>query len=306
MSPSIRWEVAHQLNGGWMSHVPFFAGLPSTVSIELSFAFQLETFPPEEQIISQTDESTKMFVIKQGVVMCKGVVKTSSSRPCFGEEMLWRTKPRCYRAVSLTFCDTFTLSEASRPRSRRVPERPGGAAKIFGAEDRRGEGGGELSALSRLFAVHGGVSRVHGPHHSPTLGESLEAITIAMDARVNATFSAKLLLIRVAEPEYYETVDSLAGVLQRVFRGHQARKHYRLRREASETGVPLALLDSRAVQRSMTQSLMTKSAKAAERARQEEAALEGGRDEVMTPPGNATPGGGRRTSSGSGRTRTRG
>jgi hypothetical protein len=50
----------------------------------------------------------------------------------------------------------------------------------------------------------------------------------------------------------------------------------------------------------MTQSLMTKSAKAAERARQEEAAMEGGRDGVMTPPGNATPGGRRRTSSGSG------
>ena len=301
MSPSIRWEVAHQLNGGWMSHVPFFAGLPSTVSIELSFAFQLETFPPEEQIISQTDESTKMFVIKQGVVMCKGVVKTSSSRPCFGEEMLWRTKPRCYRAVSLTFCDTFTLSEGDLARVLAEFPSVREVLRKFSVRKIVAEKVVESSRLCRDFSRYmAEFRRVHGPHHSPTLGESLEAITIAMDARVNATFSAKLLLIRVAEPEYYETVDSLAGVLQRVFRGHQARKHYRLRREASETGVPLALLDSRAVQRSMTQSLMTKSAKAAERARQEEAALEGGRDEVMTPPGNATPGGGRRTSSGSG------
>ena len=58
----------------------------------------------------------------------------------------------------------------SRPRSRRVPERPGGAAKIFGAEDRRGEGGGELSALSRLFAVHGGVSARPRPAPLPDAG----------------------------------------------------------------------------------------------------------------------------------------
>ena len=48
------------------------------------------------------------LVIKQGVVICKGVVKTANG--VFGQDMLWRTRQRGYRAVTLSFSDTYTIS----------------------------------------------------------------------------------------------------------------------------------------------------------------------------------------------------
>ena len=50
-----------QLNKGWMAGIEFFQDIPQTVSIELSFAFVLETYPPEEHIINEDDESSKLF-----------------------------------------------------------------------------------------------------------------------------------------------------------------------------------------------------------------------------------------------------
>ena len=45
--------------------------VPQGVSIELSFAFTLETYPPEEEIIAEEDESNKLYVLKQGIVICR-------------------------------------------------------------------------------------------------------------------------------------------------------------------------------------------------------------------------------------------
>jgi len=49
----------------------------STVSHARTHTWRaLSTWPyPEEEVISIDDESNKLFVIKQGVVICKGVVK---------------------------------------------------------------------------------------------------------------------------------------------------------------------------------------------------------------------------------------
>ena len=62
---------------------------------------------------------------------------------------------------------------------------------------------------------------------------------------------AKLLLIRVASEDYFLTLERHAAFLQRIFRGHQARKYYLLRKEAKDKGVPVSLLKVKSVQASM-------------------------------------------------------
>lgn len=252
MSPSMRQEVATQINTAWLIKVEIFHGIPEQVAIELSFNFVLETFPPEEHIIGERDESTKLFVLKSGVVMCKGRVRTIGDNACFGEDMLWRTMQRGYKAVSLTFCDCFTLKKDTLERvmdnfpSVRVMLRKIIVRKIV--QEKIVETSRIVKEFKRFMRAH---KELNGPTSWPPVGESMDFLTNALGFRFRATVSAKLMIMRNSDPQYYRKINSLAMYMQRMFRGHQGRQMAVLRKMAQSKNMPVSLLSLKSVREQM-------------------------------------------------------
>ena len=252
MSPSMRQEVATQINTAWLIKVEIFHGIPEQVAIELSFNFELETFPPEEHIIGERDESTKLFVLKSGVVMCKGRVRTIGDNACFGEDMLWRTMQRGYKAVSLTFCDCFTLKKDTMERvmdnfpSVRVMLRKIIVRKIV--QEKIVETSRIVKEFKRFMRAH---KELNGPTSWPPVGESMDFLTNALGFRFRATVSAKLMIMRNSDPQYYRKINSLAMYMQRMFRGHQGRQMAVLRKMAQSKNMPVSLLSLKSVREQM-------------------------------------------------------
>ena len=252
MSPSMRQEVATQINTAWLIKVEIFHGIPEQVAIELSFNFELETFPPEEHIIGERDESTKLFVLKSGVVMCKGRVRTIGDNACFGEDMLWRTMQRGYKAVSLTFCDCFTLRKDTLERvmdnypSVRVMLRKIIVRKIV--QEKIVETSRIVKEFKRFMRAH---KELNGPTSWPPVGESMDFLTNALGFRFRATVSAKLMIMRNSDPQYYRKINSLAMYMQRMFRGHQGRQMAVLRKMAQSKNMPVSLLSLKSVREQM-------------------------------------------------------
>ena len=252
MSPSMRQEVATQINTAWLIKVEIFHGIPEQVAIELSFNFELETFPPEEHIIGERDESTKLFVLKSGVVMCKGRVRTIGDNACFGEDMLWRTMQRGYKAVSLTFCDCFTLKKDTLERvmdnfpSVRVMLRKIIVRKIV--QEKIVETSRIVKEFKRFMKAH---KELNGPTSWPPVGESMDFLTNALGFRFRATVSAKLMIMRNSDPQYYRKINSLAMYMQRMFRGHQGRQMAVLRKMAQSKNMPVSLLSLKSVREQM-------------------------------------------------------
>ena len=252
MSPSMRQEVATQINTAWLIKVEIFHGIPEQVAIELSFNFVLETFPPEEHIIGERDESTKLFVLKSGVVMCKGRVRTIGDNACFGEDMLWRTMQRGYKAVSLTFCDCFTLKKDTLKRvmdnfpSVRVMLRKIIVRKIV--QEKIVETSRIVKEFKRFMKAH---KELNGPTSWPPVGESMDFLTNALGFRFRATVSAKLMIMRNSDPQYYRKINSLAMYMQRMFRGHQGRQMAVLRKMAQSKNMPVSLLSLKSVREQM-------------------------------------------------------
>ena len=252
MSPSMRQEVATQINTAWLIKVEIFHGIPEQVAIELSFNFELETFPPEEHIIGERDESTKLFVLKSGVVMCKGRVRTIGDNACFGEDMLWRTMQRGYKAVSLTFCDCFTLTKDTLERgmdnypSVRVMLRKIIVRKIV--QEKIVETSRIVKEFKRFMRAH---KELNGPTSWPPVGESMDFLTNALGFRFRATVSAKLMIMRNSDPQYYRKINSLAMYMQRMFRGHQGRQMAVLRKMAQSKNMPVSLLSLKSVREQM-------------------------------------------------------
>ena len=252
MSPSMRQEVATQINTAWLIKVEIFHGIPEQVAIELSFNFVLETFPPEEHIIGERDESTKLFVLKSGVVMCKGRVRTIGDNACFGEDMLWRTMQRGYKAVSLTFCDCFTLKKDTMERvmdnfpSVRVMLRKIIVRKIV--QEKIVETSRIVKEFKRFMKAH---KELNGPTSWPPVGESMDFLTNALGFRFRATVSAKLMIMRNSDPQYYRKINSLAMYMQRMFRGHQGRQMAVLRKMAQSKNMPVSLLSLKSVREQM-------------------------------------------------------
>ena len=252
MSPSMRQEVATQINTAWLIKVEIFHGIPEQVAIELSFNFVLETFPPEEHIIGERDESTKLFVLKSGVVMCKGRVRTIGDNACFGEDMLWRTMQRGYKAVSLTFCDCFTLRKDTLERvmdnfpSVRVMLRKIIVRKIV--QEKIVETSRIVKEFKRFMKAH---KELNGPTSWPPVGESMDFLTNALGFRFRATVSAKLMIMRNSDPQYYRKINSLAMYMQRMFRGHQGRQMAVLRKMAQNKNMPVSLLSLKSVREQM-------------------------------------------------------
>jgi len=252
MSPSMRQEVATQINTAWLIKVEIFHGIPEQVAIELSFNFVLETFPPEEHIIGERDESTKLFVLKSGVVMCKGRVRTIGDNACFGEDMLWRTMQRGYKAVSLTFCDCFTLKKDTLERvmdnfpSVRVMLRKIIVRKIV--QEKIVETSRIVKEFKRFMKAH---KELNGPTSWPPVGESMDFLTNALGFRFRATVSAKLMIMRNSDPQYYRKINSLAMYMQRMFRGHQGRQMAVLRKMAQSKNMPVSLLSLKSVREQM-------------------------------------------------------
>ena len=252
MSPSMRQEVATHINTAWLIKVEIFHGIPEQVAIELSFNFVLETFPPEEQIIGERDESTKLFVLKHGVVMCKGRVRTIGDNSCFGEDMLWRTMQRGYKAVSLTFCDCFTLKKDTLERvmdnfpSVRVMLRKIIVRKIV--QEKIVETSRIVKEFKRFMRAH---KELNGPTSWPPVGESMDFLTNALGFRFRATVSAKLMIMRNSDPQYYRKINNLATYMQRMFRGHQGRQMAVLRKMAQSKNMPVSLLSLKSVREQM-------------------------------------------------------
>ena len=249
MSPSMRQEVATQINTAWLIRVEVFHGIPEQVAIEISFNFVLETFPPEELIIAERDESNKLFVLKTGVVMCKGRVRTIGDNACFGEDMLWRTMQRGYKAVSLTFCDCYTLKKETLEQvmdnypSVKVMLRKIIVRKIF--QEKIVETSRIVKEFKRFMKAH---KERNGPTAWPPVGESMDFLTNALGFRFRATVSAKLMIMRNADPQYFRRINSLAMYMQRMFRGHQGRQMAVLRKMAKDKNMPVSLLSLKSVQ----------------------------------------------------------
>jgi len=109
LSPSLREEVAMQLNAEWMEKVPFFKCCPSMMLIRLSFVLKNESYPPDETFILADQPATKLCLIKKGIAVSKGRIFTAGMT--LGDEMLMdRDIISGHSARSMTYTDLVVLS----------------------------------------------------------------------------------------------------------------------------------------------------------------------------------------------------
>mmetsp|Transcript_29358 Transcript_29358/g.95665 ORF Transcript_29358/g.95665 Transcript_29358/m.95665 type:complete len:662 (+) Transcript_29358:116-2101(+) len=112
MSPSLRGEVAMQLNSDWITKVPMFMNCPQEFLIELSLTFHSAAFPPGEVMISGNSEPRKMYIIKKGVASYADRIKTANS--VVGEDMISFRNAKSVtwnKAVAITYVDTYCVSK---------------------------------------------------------------------------------------------------------------------------------------------------------------------------------------------------
>eukprot|EP00898_Chlorokybus_atmophyticus_P006459 jgi/Chlat1/6814/Chrsp51S06501 len=107
MSPGLKGEVAIRFHSGWITDVDFFRGCPHAFFVELAYMLQSETFPPLETFINTRDKSDKMYIIRKGVVSCRGRLHTNDM--VLGEDMVFGFVQRKYSARTLTFVDAYSI-----------------------------------------------------------------------------------------------------------------------------------------------------------------------------------------------------
>ena len=108
LSPSLREEVAMELNSEWIQKVPVFKACPSKMIIEVSFALKIESLPPNEEFIASNTSPTKLCLIQKGIVIAKGIMLRAGK--VLGEEMLMdRNKTNGYTARTMTYTDLKVL-----------------------------------------------------------------------------------------------------------------------------------------------------------------------------------------------------
>ena len=116
MTPTLRGEVAVLSNADWVKRVPFFypkaatdAELKSFIT-EVTMKLTIDSFAPEELVISKGERGLVMYIIRKGVVGCNGRIMGGGNY--FGEDMILQSAVRLHDVRSLTFLDVYVLSKS--------------------------------------------------------------------------------------------------------------------------------------------------------------------------------------------------
>lgn len=121
MSPSLKGQVVHTINGKWIAKISFFNA--DHVEERYAFATAISTalhphaYPPGERLFVPGDLCDKLFIVSKGLCGHAGrVVSNSSSKSFFGEDIVAALVTKDYRrdtaAQTLTYLDVQVLEQA--------------------------------------------------------------------------------------------------------------------------------------------------------------------------------------------------
>ena len=127
----LRTEIKMSLEGGSLTRVPFFHGLPPVLSSALALALDSVILPPNHVLFRTGDASTDMYFLNDGAVRMRFESSASSSSSSsassaahaataggsvvtapafFGEQSLLGTRARTATAVTASFCEFTVLT----------------------------------------------------------------------------------------------------------------------------------------------------------------------------------------------------
>ena len=103
-------QVAKATCAKWINDVSYFNGCEEDFIIRLSLSLVPETYTPQEKLISLGEESSHMYVVRQGVVASEGRISISGG--VIGIDMLTNLYIsseliRNYEAIALTFSNVM-------------------------------------------------------------------------------------------------------------------------------------------------------------------------------------------------------
>ena len=106
MSPALRAEITLTMNT-WITKVDFFHRCPEALIIELTLSIKQSTFPPQEKILVPGDYCDRMYIVRKGVAICRQKIVTTSQVFCI--ECLFKESKVTYQAHAVTFCDLYSI-----------------------------------------------------------------------------------------------------------------------------------------------------------------------------------------------------
>ena len=119
MTPTLRGEVAVLANGEWIRKVPFFnPKLKSGEELgdelfkfitEVTMKLTIESFAPNELVITAGGRGHQMYIIRKGVVGSHGRIMGSGNY--FGEDMILQSAVRLHDVRCLTYLDVYVLTK---------------------------------------------------------------------------------------------------------------------------------------------------------------------------------------------------
>ena len=119
MTPTLRGEVAVLANGEWIKKVPFFnPKLKGDEELgdelfqfitEVTMKLTIESFAPDELVITAGQRGHQMYIIRRGVVGSHGRIIGSGNY--FGEDMILQSAIRLHDVRCLTYLDVYVLTK---------------------------------------------------------------------------------------------------------------------------------------------------------------------------------------------------
>lgn len=110
MSPDLREKVAEETHPGWALACPFFSNACVSFQAKAASQFTEITFPRGEMIVEMGQPVDSLFLIKKGMVCCKG--KVIQRGGVFGADVVLNLKDSERRANYVAQAWTFTIVEA--------------------------------------------------------------------------------------------------------------------------------------------------------------------------------------------------
>ena len=113
--PSIQGRIACYLNEAWIANLPYFqAENPeecTQFTMALATRLEMAAYPPEERIYMPGEPATHLFIIRRGIVAKMG--RIFGRGMAIGDDMIMTDNVRTETAMTLSYADCSTLSQAS-------------------------------------------------------------------------------------------------------------------------------------------------------------------------------------------------
>jgi len=107
LSPALKQEVSVKLHAKWIHKVPFFENASDEFVTVVSSKLYSMHYPSLETIIKLNEAAENLYIVRKGIVVCKGVVLTSGT--ALGVDIIYNDFHRPYTAVCFSNCTVLIL-----------------------------------------------------------------------------------------------------------------------------------------------------------------------------------------------------